>query len=68
VQEMQETGSIPGSGRSLKEGNNLLQCFRLGNPWTEGSGGLQSTGPQRARHFWATEHTDRQTILTQISQ
>ena len=25
-------------------------------PWTEEPGGLQSTGLQRARHSWATEH------------
>ena len=26
-------------------------------PWTEEPGGLQSMGPQRVRHNWATEHT-----------
>ena len=25
-------------------------------PWTEEPGGLQSMGPQRVRHSWATEH------------
>ena len=25
-------------------------------PWTEEPGGLQSMGPQRVRHNWATEH------------
>ena len=25
-------------------------------PWTEEAGGLQSTGPQRVGHYWATEH------------
>ena len=28
-------------------------------PWTEEPGGLQSTGSQRLRHNWATEHTKR---------
>ena len=33
VQEMQETGSVPGSGRSPGEGNgNPLQYTCLGNP------------------------------------
>ena len=36
-----DPGSIPGSVRSLGEGNgNLLQCSCLENSWTEGSGGL----------------------------
>jgi len=44
-------GSIPGSGRSPREGNgNPLQCSCLGNPWTEEPGGLWSVGLQRAGH------------------
>ena len=37
--------SIPGSGRSLGEGNgHPLQCSYLGNPWIEELGGPQSMG------------------------
>ena len=40
-----DTGSSPGPGRSLGEGNgNPLQYFAWGIPWTEELGGLQSTG------------------------
>ena len=43
--------SIPGSERSLGEGNgNALQYSCLENPWTEESGGLQSIGSQRVGH------------------
>ena len=36
-----DTGSIPGPGRSLGEGNgNPLQCSCLEIPWTEKPGGL----------------------------
>ena len=44
------SGSIPGLGRSLGEGNsNPLQYSWLGNPMTEEPGGLQSMGSQRVR-------------------
>ena len=47
-----DTGSIPGSGRSLGVGiethTNIL-AWRI--PWTEEPGGLQSMGPQSNRHF-----------------
>ena len=54
---IRDVGSIPGSGRSPGEGNvNPLQysqptpVFLPGeSPWTEESGGLQSTGSQRVR-------------------
>ena len=43
-----DSGSIPGSGRSLEKRmathSNIL-AWRI--PWTEKSGGLQSTGLQR---------------------
>ena len=43
--------SVPGCGRSPGEGNgNPLQYSWLGNPWTEETGGLQSTGSQRVSH------------------
>ena len=50
-----DLGSIPGSGRSPKEGNgNSLQysCWKI--PWMEEPGRLQSMGLQRVRHDWAT--------------
>ena len=51
MQEKQETGLIPGSGRSLEEEmvthSNIL-AWKI--PWTEEPGGLQSTGPQRVGH------------------
>ena len=47
----EDAGSIPGSERSLGEGNgNLLQYFCLGNPWTEKPGELQFIGLQRIGH------------------
>ena len=52
---MQETtrdmGSIPGSGRSPRQGKGKLfqySCWKI--PWTEEPGGLQSMGSQRVRH------------------
>ena len=52
-----DLGLIPGSGRSLGEGNgNPLQYSCLENPmdsrasWTAEPGGLQSTGLQRVGH------------------
>ena len=47
----EDSGSIPGSGRSSGEGNgNSLQYSCLENPWTEEPGGLQSMGSQRVGH------------------
>ena len=38
IQENQEAGSIPGSGRSLGGGNgSSLQCSCLGNPTNRGA-------------------------------
>jgi len=49
--DIRKSGSIPGSGRSPREGNgNPLQYSCLGNPRTEEPGGLQSTGLQRVGH------------------
>ena len=43
--------SVPGSGRSCREGNgNPLQCSCPKTPWTEEPGGLQSMGSLRVRH------------------
>ena len=43
-----DLGSIPGSGRCPGERNSYLLVWRI--PWTEESGGPQSTGSQRAGH------------------
>ena len=43
-----DLGSIPGSGRSPREGNdNPIQYLAWRIPWTEDPGGLQSMGLQR---------------------
>ena len=45
-----DVASIPGSGRSLGEGNgNLFQYSCLGNAMNRGAGGLQSMGSQKRR-------------------
>ena len=45
---------IPGLGRSTGGGNgNPLQYSCLENHMDRGVWGLQSTGPQRARHYWS---------------
>ena len=48
---IRDMGSIPGSGRYLREGmtihSSILE-WRL--PWTEDPGGLQSIGSHRIRH------------------
>ena len=57
-------GSIPGSGRSLGEGNGYpLQYSSLRIPWTEEPGRLQSIGFQRVRHGLLTN-----TFHTEISK
>ena len=49
-----DMGSVPGSGRSPREGNGIpLQYSCLGNPWTEEPGGLQSMG---SKELDTTEH------------
>ena len=46
--EKGDTGSIPGSGRSLEEGMAIHSSILTGKiPWTEEPGGLQSMGSQR---------------------
>ena len=56
---VREWDSISGLGRFPGKGNGSpLQYSSLGkSPWTEEPGELQSTGSQRARHNWASEHT-----------
>ena len=65
---VQETGSIPGSGRSPGKGNgNPLQYSCLENPMDRGPGGLQSIGLQRAGHHWVTDtFTSLQSLYTSI--
>ena len=51
-----DAGLIPGWGRSLEKEmapHSSTLAWRI--PWTEGPGGLQSTGSQRAGHGLATK-------------
>ena len=55
-----DPGSIPGSGRSLGEGNGYpLQYSGLGIPWTEET--AVYLGLQRVGHDWATNTTTMMT-------
>ena len=54
-----DLGSIPGFGKSLKEGmttHSSVLAWRI--PWTEEPGGLQSMGLQRVGQDCVTKHTD----------
>ena len=54
---LKRRGSIPGSKDLLEEGmatHSSILAWEI--PWTEGPGRLQSTGSQRVRHNWVTEH------------
>ena len=49
--DARDTGSTPGSGRSLRGGNgNPVQYSCLENPMAEDPGGLQSMASQRVRN------------------
>ena len=49
--DIRDMSSIPGSGRSPERGHdNLCSILSWRIPWTEGPGGLQSIGSQRAGH------------------
>ena len=51
VGDEKDTGSIPGSGRSLEKETATHFSILAGRiPWTEEPGGLQSTGLQRVGH------------------
>ena len=50
---IRDVSSIPGSGRSLGEGNSSILAWEI--PWTDESGGLQSMGLGRVRHNLATK-------------
>ena len=57
-----DSDSISGSGRSPGEGSgNLLQYFRMGNPWTEESGKLQSMGSRKS-WTWLLDQTTNSTL------
>ena len=46
-----DTGSVPGSGRSPREGNGTHPSIIAWEmPWTEEPGGLQSMGSQGVGH------------------
>ena len=52
-----DMGSISGLGRSLEEELATHSSILVGKiPWTEETGGIHSTGPQRVRHDWVAEH------------
>ena len=54
MQETQETGLTPKSGRSLEEGMaDLSSILTRRIPWTEESGRLPSMGSQRAGRDWS---------------
>ena len=49
--DIEDMGSIPGSGRSPGEGmttHSSILSWKI--PWTEDAGGLQSMGSKRAGH------------------
>ena len=52
--DIRDAGSIPGSGRPLKEGiatHSSILAWRI--PWTEETGRLQSTGLQSVTQDWS---------------
>ena len=51
AEDIRDSSSIPGLGRSPREGHaNPLQYLPGESPWTEKPGGLQSMGLQRIGH------------------
>ena len=66
---VEDLGSIPGSGRSPGEGNgNPLQYSYLKKfPWTEEPGRLQSMRSQKVRHNLATEHTQAHIYILSLN-
>ena len=58
IEDIRDTGSVPGLGRSLEEGiatHCSILAWRI--PWTEEPGGLQSLGWQRVRNASAKHST-----------
>ena len=67
--DRRDAGSISELGRSSGERHgNPLQYSCWGIPWTEEPGGLQSMGPQRIGHAWATEHACMQCKYFSLKQ
>ena len=55
--DLRDTGSIPGSGRSLEEGmatHSSILCWRI--PWTEEPGGLSPWGHKESDTTEVTAH------------
>ena len=58
-----DEGSLPGLGRSPREGNgNLSSILAWEIPWTEESGSLQSMGSQELDMTWGLNHYQYHTI------
>ena len=64
VEDTGDVGSVPGSGRSLGEGNgNPLQYYCLENPMDRGAWwATQSTWSQRVKDNLVTEHARMQDV------
>ena len=64
-----DLGLILGLGRSPEGGHgNPTPVFLPGEcPWIEEPGGLQSMGPRRVGHDWATKHSRAQGVIMRIS-
>ena len=57
AENIRDIGSIPGWVRIPVVGNsNLLQYYRLENPWTEEPGRFQPIGLHRVRHNEVNQH------------
>ena len=55
--DTRDVGSVPGSGRSLKQEmapQYSILAWKI--PWTENPGSLQSMGSQKVRQDLVTEH------------
>ena len=62
AEETRDANLIPGSGISPRVGmatSSSIIAWKI--PWAENTGRLQSTGSQRVRPNWATEHTPTHT-------
>ena len=67
MQEIQDLGLIPGSGRSPGEGNgNPLQYFCLGNPMDRGAWWATAHGIKEADKTWRLNHHHHQHILSRL--
>ena len=65
--DARNTGSIPGSGRSLGEGNsNPLEYSCLENSMARGAWWAQSMRSQRVGHDWAHKHTHSSSFAVKV--